>query len=84
MAMGIPALVCEGSGLSELVDETCGAVVGNDPSSLADALFRIGTNRTLRTQMGIEAREKVLHHCSVQAHAECLTAIYSELLEIDR
>jgi|GEM_PF-4608045 len=84
MAMGIPAVVCGGCGLSELVDETCGAVVGSDPASLADALFRIGTDRGLRTQMGIKAREKILHHCSVQAHAKGLTTIYSEVLGMHR
>jgi glycosyltransferase involved in cell wall biosynthesis len=79
MAMAKPVVICRGSGLTEIVDGNCGAVVEPSPDALARELLRLSSDPDLRIECGKAAREKVLRACSSDVHGQALSELYFSL-----
>ncbi|MFE7813364.1 glycosyltransferase family 4 protein [Streptomyces sp. NPDC057433] len=72
MSSGRPLLTCDFPGIDELVRDRRSAflVPSPDPSHLADALFELLSDESLRRRTGELAREQVLTHFTLQRMAE--------------
>lgn len=85
MAQGVPPVVTDVGGLSELVvDSECGIVVPpRDPRALRDALFRLARNSELRCQLGANARARIAGPFHFRHTVEKTINLYQRLLAED-
>jgi colanic acid/amylovoran biosynthesis glycosyltransferase len=73
MALGIPCVATSTGSIPELIDATCGMLVGQrDPAALADALARLATDPELRASLGAAARERVTVSFDAERNARTL------------
>jgi glycosyltransferase involved in cell wall biosynthesis len=82
LAMELPVVTTRITGIAELVDDGhSGLLVSPSRSDeLADALERLLTDPSLRKEMGLRAREKVLREFNTDISAERLCALFAEEL----
>jgi L-malate glycosyltransferase len=82
MAQGVPAVVTDVGGMSELVrDGVEGFVVlPGRPPALADALLRLMRNPELRRMMGRQARERIRTEFSVERSVSGTLATYESVV----
>ena len=82
MACGLPAIACEGSGAAEVIapGETGFLVPPHDPSALANALGRLLSNEVLRREVGLRARDYVVHNADTIGCLDRLEAFYSDVV----
>jgi glycosyltransferase involved in cell wall biosynthesis len=78
MASGLPVVSSAISGIPELVEsEQTGLLVPpRDATALADALYRLWKDRSLRARLGQAGREKVLQEFNLCANAVELTQLF--------
>ena len=81
MAAGLPTIVTDCGGSSELVDDgrTGTLVPIGAPEQLAEAITRLAGDETLRRQMGERGRQRVLMDFSVEAMARSFQSLYQEV-----
>ncbi len=74
LACGTPAVVSRSSALSEIVDPSCGAAVGDDPAAVAEAIGRLAAvDRAHRTRQARARAERFDWASSVAAMLAVLT-----------
>jgi glycosyltransferase involved in cell wall biosynthesis len=81
MAVGKPVIATDIGGNAEsVIDGETGIVIPpNDPSSFADALWRLYQDNQLRTQMGINGRRRVLKYFTLPQMADKMETLYDQL-----
>jgi glycosyltransferase involved in cell wall biosynthesis len=82
MACGLPVITTGISGIPEVIkDGINGLLVPTEnPEALADALIRIGQNKSLANHLSIEAQSTVTEHFDGEQFAVQLAAIFKEAL----
>ena len=83
MAAGIPMVVTDVGGSSELViDNTTGIVVPpQSPRQMASALLNLANNAVLRETMGVEGRARITKNFSLVRCVAEYRALYDSLLD---
>ncbi len=76
MSMGSCVVVLSNAGVSELVDDSSGIVVGPDPNSVAEAVRKLAADSGARRMLGLQARETVIRHHTWDARWPILRSIY--------
>lgn len=82
MAEGTPTIVADTGGLSEIVvhEETGLKFKPKDPSSLAKAVLRILTNKTLAKRLAIDARKYLHNYYNWQDIAKKTIYVYKKVI----
>ncbi|MGI8603239.1 MAG: glycosyltransferase family 4 protein [Verrucomicrobiales bacterium] len=83
MACGLPAIGCEGSGVSEVISsgENGVLVPPGDAEALAVALRELLTNETRREAIGRRAREYVVAHHDREQGLDRIEAFYQSVVQ---
>lgn len=79
MAMGVPALVCEGTPAAELVDG--GGVVAAEPAAAAAVAAQLTADRGRLSALGRAGASAAERNHSPRAMARAYEAVYDELLD---
>ncbi len=84
MAHGVPPIVPRVGGLEEIVaDGVDGYLVdGRHPRDFADRCFSLYKNESLRRNMGLAAREKVIRQFSIKRMVDAYLEMYMRAIEI--
>ncbi|MEL7939849.1 glycosyltransferase family 4 protein [Pseudomonas delhiensis] len=86
MACALPVVASNVGGQAELVDATCGCLIGprsRDPASdYAAALGRLLKDPLLLRDMGARARERVLRHFDARAFGQRLLALLEQAVQL--
>ncbi len=79
-ACGLPLVATHVSGIDDLAsDGQAGILVERDPGAIADALVRLGADRSLRSAMGSAGREFARQY-TWERSAETVLALYQHLM----
>jgi len=85
MLMGKPVVASNVSGPSELVvdGETGFLVPAKNPQAFAKSILKLVENPTLRTQMGENARKRVIENFSIEKYVKGVEGILYDELKMD-
>lgn len=83
MASGVPVVQPQHGAFVEMIGKTSGGLLArpDDPSSFADALMAIRDRPGQAREMGLSGAAGVRRHYSVEAMADRMIEVYSELVE---
>ena len=78
MASGVPVVQPRRGAFTEIVEKTGGGllVAPDDPAALADGLYQLWQDRSLRETLGERAFEGVRAHYSIAASADRMLEVY--------
>lgn len=78
MAMELPVVTSDVSGIDELVDDGCNGILTppENPMAIADALVRLLSDDMLRREMGTKGREKVEKEFNIAIEARKLERLF--------
>jgi glycosyltransferase involved in cell wall biosynthesis len=81
MAEGVPVVQPRRGAFTEIVEKTGGGLLADpdDPSALADALYRIWQDRDLAERLGQRGFAGVREHYSIARSADRLLAVYQQV-----
>jgi glycosyltransferase involved in cell wall biosynthesis len=79
-AVGIPSLVLEGSGSSELIKDKSTGLIYKNQEDLIRKLIKISESETLIHEMGANARENALKHWKLESVLKKYDKLYDSLL----
>jgi glycosyltransferase involved in cell wall biosynthesis len=81
MAEGVPVVQPRRGAFTEIVEKTGGGLLADpdDPSALADALYRIWQDRALGEQLGQRGFAGVREHYSIARSADRLLTVYQQV-----
>jgi glycosyltransferase involved in cell wall biosynthesis len=81
MAEGVPVVQPRRGAFTEIVEKTGGGLLADpdDPSALADALYRLWRDRDLGEQLGQRGFAGVREHYSIARSADRLLAVYQQV-----
>jgi glycosyltransferase involved in cell wall biosynthesis len=81
MAEGVPVVQPRRGAFTEVVEKTGGGLLADpdDPSALADALYRIWQDRDLAERLGQRGFAGVREHYSIARSADRLLAVYQQV-----
>jgi glycosyltransferase involved in cell wall biosynthesis len=80
MAAGLPVVAAPASGMSELLGDGAGRLLGShDPAEMAAVLGDLAGDEAARRRLGTAARERVLDRFTVERVAGRLVALYDEV-----
>ena len=79
MASALPVIVSDSGGFNEVVDLTCGRLVDRmQSSSIAEAIFELASDRSLRERLGENGRRIVVDRFSWDRLAQQLISIIKQ------
>ena len=79
MACGLPAVATGVGGVSEAVADTGIVVPPRAPDLLGEAIVELLDDTPRRQRLGVEARERVLEHFTLEVCLDAYREIYAEL-----
>lgn len=78
MAVGIPCIATRTGAIEELIDPTCGVLVGErDPSGLRDAIMSLALDPSRRKALGEQARRRIEEQFDAKHSARALASLIS-------
>jgi glycosyltransferase involved in cell wall biosynthesis len=83
MDVGLPVVAFAVDGVAETVvsGHTGYLIPSGDTSMLASAILKLAADRSLRQQLGLNGRRRVVQHFSAQATAQQVSAIMDKVLD---
>ena len=80
MACGVPTITTSGGALPEVVGDSGIIVPTKDYTAIANALRLVLSDSRLREELGLQARNRILHHFSWAIAADKLTTVYQSII----